>query len=127
MNKQRIALILSLFALGLAACGGDDDDESATTIPTVPLSVPGDETTLDGSTGHDGRHGAGHRHAGAHAHARPDSRPGASPRLAGQRHAAARRLRGGAVRELLYGEPGRLLGHRHRPARTSDAGRLRTA
>ena len=50
MNKQRIALILSLFALGLAACGGDDDDESATTIPTVPLSVPGDETTFDEST-----------------------------------------------------------------------------
>lgn len=50
MNKQRIALILSLFALGLAGCGGDDDDESATTIPTVPLSVPGDETTFDEST-----------------------------------------------------------------------------
>jgi hypothetical protein len=45
MNKQRIALILSLFALGVAGCGGDDDDESATTIPTVPLSVPGDDTT----------------------------------------------------------------------------------
>ena len=47
MNKQRIALILSLFALGLAGCG-DDDDESATTIPTVPLSVPGDETSTLG-------------------------------------------------------------------------------
>ena len=47
MNKQRIALILSLFALGAAGCG-DDDDEEATTIPTVPLSVPGGEsTTLD--------------------------------------------------------------------------------
>jgi hypothetical protein len=50
MNKHRIALILSLFALGLAACGGDDDDESATTIPTVPLSVPGDTTSFDEST-----------------------------------------------------------------------------
>jgi hypothetical protein len=48
MNKQRIALILSLFALGVAGCGGDDDDESATTIPTVPLSVPGDETSTLG-------------------------------------------------------------------------------
>lgn len=47
MNKQRIALILSLFALGIAGCG-DDDDESATTIPTVPLSVPGDETSTLG-------------------------------------------------------------------------------
>jgi len=50
MTKQRIALILSLFALGIAGCGGDDDDE-ATTIPTVPLSVPGEETsTTDEST-----------------------------------------------------------------------------
>jgi hypothetical protein len=47
MNKQRIALILSLFALGIAGCGGDDD-ESATTIPTVPLSVPGDGTSTLG-------------------------------------------------------------------------------
>jgi len=47
MNKQRMALILSLFALGIAGCG-DDDDESATTIPTVPLSVPGDETSTLG-------------------------------------------------------------------------------
>ena len=47
MNKQRIALILSLFALGIVGCG-DDDDESATTIPTVPLSVPGDETSTLG-------------------------------------------------------------------------------
>jgi hypothetical protein len=47
MNKQRIALILSLFALGIAGCG-DDDDESATTIPTVPLSVPGDGTSTLG-------------------------------------------------------------------------------
>lgn len=48
MSKQRIALILSLFALGIAGCGGDDDDESATTIPTVPLSVPGDGTSTLG-------------------------------------------------------------------------------
>ncbi len=48
MNKQRIALILSLFALGIAGCGGDDDDESATTIPTVPLSVPGEGTSTLG-------------------------------------------------------------------------------
>ena len=48
MNKQRIALILSLFALGIAGCGGDDDDDSATTIPTVPLSVPGDGTSTLG-------------------------------------------------------------------------------
>lgn len=47
MNKQRIALILSLFALGIAGCG-DDDDESATTIPTVPLSVPGEGTSTLG-------------------------------------------------------------------------------
>jgi hypothetical protein len=47
MGKQRIALILSLFALGVAGCGGDDDDDEATTIPTIPLSVPGDETTFD--------------------------------------------------------------------------------
>ena len=47
MSKQRIALILSLFALGIAGCGGDDD-ESATTIPTVPLSVPGDGTSTLG-------------------------------------------------------------------------------
>ncbi len=47
MNKQRIALILSLFALGIAGCGGDDD-ESVTTIPTVPLSVPGDGTSTLG-------------------------------------------------------------------------------
>jgi hypothetical protein len=51
MTKQRIALILSLFALGVAGCGGDDDDDDATsTIPTVPLSVPGDETTFDETT-----------------------------------------------------------------------------
>ena len=49
MTKQRVALILSLFAHGLAGCG-DDDDEGATTIPTVPLSVPGDETTPDDAT-----------------------------------------------------------------------------
>jgi hypothetical protein len=48
MNKQRIALLLSLFALGIAGCGGDDDDESATTIPTVPLSVPGEGTSTLG-------------------------------------------------------------------------------
>jgi len=47
MNKQRIALILSLFALGIAGCGGDDDD-TATTIPTVPLSVPGGDTSTLG-------------------------------------------------------------------------------
>ena len=48
MNRQRIALILSLLALGVVAgCGGDDDDDAATTIPTVPLSVPGGETTSD--------------------------------------------------------------------------------
>ena len=41
MNKHRIALVLSLFALGVAGCGGDDDDDEATTIPTIPLSVPG--------------------------------------------------------------------------------------
>ena len=51
MTKQRIALVLSLFALGIAGCGGDDDDDAATTIPTIPLSVPGDETsTVDEST-----------------------------------------------------------------------------
>jgi len=51
MTKQRIALVLSLFALGVAGCGGDDDDDEATTIPTIPLSVPGDETsTVDEST-----------------------------------------------------------------------------
>ena len=50
MGKQRIALILTLFALGAAGCGGDDDDDEATTIPTVPLSVPGDETTFDDTT-----------------------------------------------------------------------------
>jgi len=47
MHKHRIALVLSLFALGVAGCGGDDDDDEATTIPTIPLSVPGEETTLD--------------------------------------------------------------------------------
>ena len=51
MTKQRIALVLSLFALGIAGCGGDDDDDEATTIPTIPLSVPGEETsTIDEST-----------------------------------------------------------------------------
>jgi hypothetical protein len=52
MHKQRIALVLSLFALGVAGCGGDDDDDDeATTIPTIPLSVPGEETsTVDEST-----------------------------------------------------------------------------
>jgi hypothetical protein len=48
MASKRVALILSLFALGVAGCGGDDDDDEATTIPTIPLSVPGEETTLDG-------------------------------------------------------------------------------
>ena len=47
MGKQRIALILSLFALGVAGCG-DDDEDSATTIPTVPLSVPGEGTSTLG-------------------------------------------------------------------------------
>jgi hypothetical protein len=41
---MRVALILSLFALGLAGCGGDDNQQ-ATTIPTVPLTVPGEDTT----------------------------------------------------------------------------------
>jgi hypothetical protein len=50
MNKQRIALILSLLALAVAGCGGDDDDDAATTIPTVPLSVPGGQTTSDETT-----------------------------------------------------------------------------
>ena len=45
MGKARVALVLSLFALGLAGCGGDDDEDAATTIPTVPLSVPGADTT----------------------------------------------------------------------------------
>ena len=49
MGKYRIALILTLFALGAVGCG-DDDDEGVTTIPTVPLSVPGDETTADDET-----------------------------------------------------------------------------
>ena len=49
MGKQRIALILSLFALGVAGCG-DDEDEGVSTIPTVPLSVPGESTTLDDDT-----------------------------------------------------------------------------
>lgn len=43
MNKTRVALILSLFALGLAGCGDDEDDVG--TVPTVPLSVPGGDTT----------------------------------------------------------------------------------
>ena len=48
MTKQRIALILSLFALGLAGCGGDDDEGDTTTLPTVPLSVPGEgSSTVD--------------------------------------------------------------------------------
>jgi hypothetical protein len=51
--KQRVALVLSVFALGLAGCGGDDDEET-TTIPTIPLSVPGgsdtDTTAGDEST-----------------------------------------------------------------------------
>ena len=50
MKKQRIALVLSLFALGIAGCGGDDDDDAATTVPTVPLSVPGGESTLGDET-----------------------------------------------------------------------------
>jgi outer membrane biosynthesis protein TonB len=44
MNRKLIALILSLFALAVAGCGGDDDEGQATTIPTVPLSVPGSDT-----------------------------------------------------------------------------------
>jgi hypothetical protein len=48
MSKQRIALILSLFAFGVAGCGDDDDEDAATTIPTVPLSVPGDDTSTLG-------------------------------------------------------------------------------
>lgn len=47
-----LAMLLACLALGLvvAGCGGDDDDDEATTIPTVPLSVPGDETTFDDDT-----------------------------------------------------------------------------
>ena len=48
MSKQRIALVLSLFALGIAGCGGDDDGDASTTLPTVPLSVPGGETSTLG-------------------------------------------------------------------------------
>ena len=48
MKKQRIALVLSLFALGIAGCGGDDDSDATTTIPTVPLSVPGGEPSTLG-------------------------------------------------------------------------------
>jgi ABC-type glycerol-3-phosphate transport system substrate-binding protein len=44
MNKKRVALILSVFALGLAGCGGDNEGDVGT-VPTVPLSVPGDQTT----------------------------------------------------------------------------------
>jgi hypothetical protein len=44
--KRRTALILSLFALGIAGCGGDDDEGDATTVPTIPLSVPGEDSTL---------------------------------------------------------------------------------
>lgn len=47
MRTQRVALVLSLFALGLAGCGGDDEDEDPITVPTVPLTVPGDETAGD--------------------------------------------------------------------------------
>lgn len=50
MKKQRIALVLSLFALGVAGCGGDDDEDATTTLPTVPLSVPGGESTLGDDT-----------------------------------------------------------------------------
>ena len=51
MTKKRIALVLSLFALGVGGCGGDDDDDdAATTIPTVPLSVPGDDTSTTDET-----------------------------------------------------------------------------
>ena len=111
MNKQRIALILSLFALGIAGCGGDDDDESATTIPTVPLSVPGDGTSTLGdetdTTADTVPDTATPVPAPAPTRARADA---GHPRLARQRHAAARRVGGGAVRGLLHGEPGRLLG-----------------
>jgi hypothetical protein len=50
MKKQRIALVLSLLALGIAGCGGDDDGDASTTLPTVPLSVPGGESTLGDNT-----------------------------------------------------------------------------
>ena len=50
MKTQRIALVLSLFALGIAGCGGDDDGDATTTIPTVPLSVPGGASTLGDET-----------------------------------------------------------------------------
>jgi hypothetical protein len=48
MTKKRVALVLSLFALGLAGCGGDDEeDDDFGTVPTVPLSVPGGSTTAE--------------------------------------------------------------------------------
>jgi hypothetical protein len=43
MKKTLVALILSMFALGIAGCGDDEGDVG--TVPTVPLSVPGDTTT----------------------------------------------------------------------------------
>lgn len=49
MDKKRVALILSLFALGLAGCGGDDEEDVGT-VPAVPLTVPGDDTTTDDFT-----------------------------------------------------------------------------
>ena len=54
MTRRRIALVILSVTLGLgvAACGGDDD-EAATTEPTIATetAAAGDGTTLQGSVG----------------------------------------------------------------------------
>jgi hypothetical protein len=44
-------LLLALAALGLAACGGDKEKQSAETLPSAPeLTVPGESTSATDTT-----------------------------------------------------------------------------
>ncbi|HWH44671.1 MAG TPA: hypothetical protein VNT32_08060 [Thermoleophilaceae bacterium] len=46
--RERVALVLSLFALVATGCGGDDEEASQTVPPLPELTVPGENTpTLD--------------------------------------------------------------------------------
>ena len=48
MRRHPVALLLAVLVLGIAGCGGDDEESSETVPPGPELSLPGEDVpTLD--------------------------------------------------------------------------------